>query len=369
MAVANRALGALVLAELWWLWPWQLEVLEVAKAVAAAVASAAGEGQQADPINAAPVETAAATGGSRRPDGLRKADDDIGSSSTAPKRIHHDCTRADSSTSGSNNTDSGNGNSSSSGGGGGSCTQGSMQAPRKEVWRCEEHKFSSIIPYPLTPALVAPGCVAHPQCPLPPVTRQQLQLVLSLLVGTGGESFSTAALLLVLLLQRADPGLRAAFLNGPEASLLLVTLVTWGCHPGEWGVHEVPSQLGTTDGDTSWEGAVRNGLDLMQNKDMSVACFSHPASAALLLVYCYLEPAAPRHLDGQQQPQLVATPVGPSAIHTGAGGCCEDLQGWTRCHTLEHSRGKDSMLASTKLLRIPKVAHMSESSTCIQQCL
>jgi len=159
------------------------------------------------------------------------------------------------------------------------------------------------------------------------VTQQQLQLVLRVLVKASGSDFTTAALLLVLLLQRADPGLRAAFLNGPEASLLLVTLVTWGCHPGEWGVHEVPSQLGTTDGDTSWEGAVRNGLDLMQNKDMSVACFSHPASAALLLVYCYLEPAAPRQLDGQQQPALVATPIGASAVHTGPGGCVVDMQG------------------------------------------
>jgi hypothetical protein len=194
-------------------------------------------------------------------------------------------------------------------------------------WEGDKQMFSGIIPYPLTPALVAPGCVPPPQCPLPPVTRQQLQLVLGLLVNTGGRTFSTAAVLLVLLLQRADPGLRAAFLNGPEASLLLVTLVTWGCHPGEWGVHEVPSLLGTTGRDTSWQDAVQAALDLLQRTDVSVACFSHPASAALVLAYCYLEPAAPRQLDGQQQPALVATPIGASAVHTGSGGCVVDMQG------------------------------------------
>jgi hypothetical protein len=146
--------------------------------------------------------------------------------------------------------------------------------------------------------------------------------VLGVLVGAGDKTFTTAALLLALLLQRADPGLRAAFLNGPEASLLLATLVTWGCHPQEWGNRGPPMALGPYGEELTWEGAVQLMLDTLLGGDVWSTAFTQSASAALVLLYCYLEPAAPRHVDGQQQPGLVAE-HGPAVIHIrgGQGGC------------------------------------------------
>jgi hypothetical protein len=164
--------------------------------------------------------------------------------------------------------------------------------------------------------MLASGYVSPPS-PVtrpPPVTRQQLQLVLRVLVQSGGTAFTTAALLLVLLLARADPGLRAAFLNGPEASLLLVTLVNWGCHPGEWG-----RRLGCSGRPDSWEGAVQPLVDALMGKSSSMSGYQYAASAALVLAQCYLEPAAPRHLEGQQQPALMLSEGPPFLLRTGIG--------------------------------------------------
>jgi hypothetical protein len=146
--------------------------------------------------------------------------------------------------------------------------------------------------------------------------------VLRVLVGARGSRFATAALLLVLLLQRADPALRAAFLNGPEASLLLVTLVTWGCHAQEWGKGRVPGVLGRRGEAATWADGVPwmiNQLMEEEVEDSEFTPYMYAASAVLVLVQCYLEPAAARHLDAQQQgqQQQVVLEAGPFFLSTG----------------------------------------------------
>jgi hypothetical protein len=149
------------------------------------------------------------------------------------------------------------------------------------------------------------------------VTQQQLQLVLRVLVKASGSDFTTAALLLVLLLQRADPGLRAAFLNGPEASLLLVTLVTWGCHPGEWRGRGSPGRLGAASRQRTSEAGVSFMMDCHQGGAGTFMPYTYSHSATLVLLLCYLEPAAPRHLNGKQQPALVCPGAMPVVLTAG----------------------------------------------------
>jgi hypothetical protein len=308
--LGESALRALLRSEVWWLWPWQLQVLEAAAAMAAA--SVGVEGQEAGPSAAttSPASTAAGAAGTSTQATVAC---DAGRSSS-----HHTSSKPRSEGSGSKGAGSSSTSSSSS-------SFGKARVWLKQHWADDDHRRSGSIPYPLTPALVAPGCVPHPQCPLPPVTRQQLQLVLGLLVGDGGYTFTWAALLLVLLLQRADPGLRAAFLNGPEASLLLVTLVTWGCHPGEWGERGAPTALAIDAREHTWEGAVKLLVDSMSAAETGLRRFPYPSSAALILSLCYLEPAVPRHLDGQQQQALVGTHNGPTLLY----GCWSRGEDWT----------------------------------------
>jgi hypothetical protein len=187
----------------------------------------------------------------------------------------------------------------------------------------DRHRFSGYLEYPLTPRVLAFCSVPPPVCPLPPVTRQQLQLVLGVVVGAGGDMLASAALLLVLLLQRADPGLRAAFLSGPEASLLLSTLVNWGRHPGEYGQHGAPGPVGVHGQlmEHTWEGAARFILDPTPGATDLGAVFPLAASAAMVLTMCYLEPVAPHYLpDSQQQPALAVTSKSACILHFGTTG-------------------------------------------------
>jgi hypothetical protein len=316
-AVGSGTLSSLVQSELWWLWPWQLQVLEAAAAVAA---SAEEEEQQEEgPSSTAPVPAAtAAAAAAAAGCGTSDSQATVGHGATCPAASGDSSSHSASSsftadirTSGSNGISNGASSSSSSG------THNKVGIFMKGVAAEGMSMFRGTLMYPLTPALVAPGSVPPPQCPLPPVTRQQLQLVLGLLVEAGGNTFNTAALLLVLLLQRADHGLRVAFLNGPEASLLLTMLVAWGCHAEDWGSDSAPMLLGLWGMKHTWEGAVQLMIDILVGGDVRGAFFGHPASALLVLALCYLEPSAPRHLEGQQQPQLVATVYGPSILHMG----------------------------------------------------
>jgi hypothetical protein len=92
------------------------------------------------------------------------------------------------------------------------------------------------VQWPLLPGLVcsssSTGCrCLSPTChlctPPPPVTLQQLQLVLEVVCLTRTECTQQALqapLLLALLLQRASPGVRAEFLNSADGVRLLVAM-------------------------------------------------------------------------------------------------------------------------------------------------
>jgi hypothetical protein len=153
--------------------------------------------------------------------------------------------------------------------------------------------------------------------------------VVEVLVQAGGSTFTCAAALLVLLLQRADPGLRAAFLNGPEASLLLSAMLLWGRHHDQFGDRGAPWELGVLlSRKCDWETGASHMLACLIDPDTKHFPVGQAASAAWVLAHCNLEPAAPRHLDGQQQPQLVATAHGPSVFH-----CQQDTGERSRgCH-------------------------------------
>jgi hypothetical protein len=79
---------------------------------------------------------------------------------------------------------------------------------------------------PLLPQYMGAAGAGEPSgsCPLLAVTLQQLQLVTCAMYQGSDTGTSSAALLLTLLLQRADPGLRAQFLGGPWGSLMMHTM-------------------------------------------------------------------------------------------------------------------------------------------------
>jgi hypothetical protein len=73
---------------------------------------------------------------------------------------------------------------------------------------------------------------APPTCQLPPVTQQQLQLALEwvcVTVELSPQETRSGLLLLMLLLLRAEPSQRLAFLNGPCGGLLLAALQLYAC--------------------------------------------------------------------------------------------------------------------------------------------
>jgi hypothetical protein len=136
---------------------------------------------------------------------------------------------------------------------------------------------------------------------LPPVTLQQLQLAGSGLACANAMGAPTAALLLALLLQRADPGLRAEFLGGPGGSALLVACQYWGCY--HVGLKD--SALAQQHGRFLWAMlapcTVNSCTDaltmLLQGTSAQVVfgkrrAMASAPSVALLLAWCYLQPVA-----------------------------------------------------------------------------
>jgi hypothetical protein len=69
-----------------------------------------------------------------------------------------------------------------------------------------------------------------------PVTLEQLQLAVCAIENADASGASAAALLLALLLQRADPGLRAEFLGGAGGTTLLAAAQYWGYHRNDGGI-------------------------------------------------------------------------------------------------------------------------------------
>jgi hypothetical protein len=152
--------------------------------------------------------------------------------------------------------------------------------------------------WPLLPnagVKVAPSNVEQP-----PVTLQQLQQAAAALAFCDATSFAAAAWLLVLLLQRADPGLRASFLGGPAGSSLCATCVARAYHSvtqpgsdargGEWWLHAY----------TSPAAAAGSMMSALHGRFVEQpVLLSRSFTTALLLAWCYLQP--PQQWQ-QQQP-------------------------------------------------------------------
>jgi hypothetical protein len=128
------------------------------------------------------------------------------------------------------------------------------------------------------------------------------------MVQADWDVFRGAALLLALLLARADPGLRAAFLNGPEASLLVTSLVNWGCYGHREGIWEPKPDM-TRLPSPSFAAMVESLLSLCRSAESDVKVERVPAAsgAMLMLALFYLQPASER-----QQPP--ATPTAPYVL-------------------------------------------------------
>jgi hypothetical protein len=91
---------------------------------------------------------------------------------------------------------------------------------------------------------VSSSAAAETSCQLPPVSADQLHLALErvcLNVQLSTYPGGLSLLLLVLLLLRAEPALRLAFLQGPQGGLLLAALQLYGC--GRTALHDAVEEM------------------------------------------------------------------------------------------------------------------------------
>jgi hypothetical protein len=302
------ALQALLLAELWQLWPWQLQVLEAAAAaqdaadaalVAANADQEAGEGldEAAEGSAEAGEEAAEAAEGSaeagEEADGAGTGSDKAGEGS--------DAAGEQSDAASQEAEDSGSRKGGTNGSGSGSEEDEDEEEEPGQGF-CDTFLDRPMSGLLLTPRLVAADSRPQVQGPaLAPVTRQELQLALDVMVHAVGPVCGPSALLLVLLLQRAEPELRTAFLNGPEASLLLSTLIAWGARrdrndnrgdPNTWRPYR--EEVG------DWRLAHKLLLEALGGAEAKSNSAMEPgAFAAAVLGMCFLEPAPGRELDLQ----------------------------------------------------------------------
>jgi hypothetical protein len=328
----SRALYALLLAEVWWLWPWQLQVLEAGGAKAAAAGRAAVVAAKAAALPA-PGTGSGSEGGNKGgastslpPPAAAAAASPV--SETAPVTGAVEPATA---VVPGGMQDSADGGRSSSDSGRTMQSKGSSKPPTGGIdWRSRKWAFE--VPFYLTPQVGDLGTgFAPPQVPLPPVTRQQLQLVVDLIVHGGGHVGYQAGVLLVLLLARADPGLRAAFLNGPEASLLLTMLLCMAATPQR---ADAPGGISCILYQTlchSWPGVWTDVFVAWSGAGMLHCITVPPASSSLLLIaMCYLQPqlAAPGDQGTEQVPVAVAgkgSPPRTISASCGLGEYCGQL--------------------------------------------
>jgi hypothetical protein len=195
-------------------------------------------------------------------------------------------------------------------------------------WRGREWAFE--VPFYLTPQLGDLGTgLAPPKVRLDPVTRQQLQLVVDLLIHGGGHVSYQASVLLALLLQRADPGLRAAFLNGPEASLLLTMLLCMAATPQQAVSPGGPVPCIIYQGlCPNWQAAVTDIVAVWGEAGGGLPCYEVPpaSSSLLLLAMYYLQPQLVAQEGDQgtgQAPVAVAGETPPPRIVSASGGVGE----------------------------------------------
>jgi hypothetical protein len=259
-----KLFNVLLVAQLWEVWPWQLEQLQAA-------AAHNEDGRASVDAGAASAASAASSSGAARDSGKRStqhskyATNSSGSSKALAARW-----RAPPS------------------------LLGSKRLPAHHMaW--DMVLRATGLDWPLLPKQYVGD--AHPadRSP-PPVTLQQPQLAVSALARSNAAGAVSAALLLALLLQRADPGLRASFLGGPGGTALLAAAQYWGYTAVlDSAAREIGQPFGVYDA-VSWvqsAGAARMLAALNCDLPVEQAGWEPAApsgSLGLLLAWCYLVP-------------------------------------------------------------------------------
>jgi hypothetical protein len=141
------------------------------------------------------------------------------------------------------------------------------------------------------------GQVAAVSTHLPPVSADQLHLALErvcLNVQLSTYHGNNSLQLLVLLLVRADPALRLAFLQGPQGGLLLAALQLYGC--GRTALHAAVAAIQpelVQDSGMGWlcsQGLGMKGLREVLFHDTTLDTLPHASTAVLALSWLLLRP-------------------------------------------------------------------------------
>jgi hypothetical protein len=321
-----RTLGvlqALLLAELWWLWPWQLQVLEAAAEAQDAADAAFRAEQPAEEAGKQPndeageeVQDSSSRRGSNDASGIEEEEEQPADG--AGEEVQDSSSKRGSGDgSGSEDEEEeqpadGAGeevqdSSSRRGSGDGSGSEEEEEEEEEEAGQgfCDTFLDRPMSGLLLTPRLVAAEGRPQLQGPKPaPVSQQELQLVLGLMTQAAGPICGAAALLLVLLLQRADREVRVAFLNGPEGSLLLATLMAWGARPDNSSGRGAPipwQPYREEVGD--WRMAhylMKEALGGTEEARANSKPLEAGAFAAAVLAMCFLEPVPGHELNLQR---------------------------------------------------------------------
>jgi hypothetical protein len=192
--LSSCVLRVLLLAELWAVWPWQLQQLQAA-AAAASSSSSGGSSSGCDGDGTGGKSSTNTGGGVGS--GNAGSNSDSSSSTSAP-----------------------GGSSNSSGNGGASSSTGSSGAANLSIHAQSLREGLAGGVHLEFPMLSKARTVAEKVEPSHPVTLQQLQLATCAMYLCPTGIYSTG-LLLALLLHRADPGLQAEFLSSPMGNFMV----------------------------------------------------------------------------------------------------------------------------------------------------
>jgi hypothetical protein len=324
----------LVAAELWDLWPWQLEMLQKLEQLE--------QQQQGTGTPHQTIREGVQHGGQH---GARS--NSSSSNSAAPSSCSSSATTVTRAT---------NSNAFSSSSASTNCCGCDDIA-----LAVERHVLLPLLPSTLQMLLLARGSSqwqAPPTCQLPPVTQQQLQLALErvcLTVELSPQDARSSIMLLVLLLLRAELPQRLAFLQGPWGGLLLAALQQYGRGrtPLHVGVNAVVPGLAPSSGmgmRLSRKLGVQGLLD-SQKDDVSSRVIVTADSVSMMLMWLLLQP-----LDGAGAPCALAgssgsSRSGGSSSFSSGSICCHARRdrnktctaAWTVVHTEYDGAGTQSM--------------------------
>jgi hypothetical protein len=274
-AITGLALHVLLVAELWDVWPWQLAQLQQLQADDSTSATGTG-----GTLGGSATRSSSAAGAS----GDGQTSSHTGTATITPTPA--------ATTSSSSSSRSSQGPSVDM-----AASLDAFAKHPREPARWEVLMYSAGTPWPLLPDQGMPAAQQQEGQGLPPVTLQQLQLAVGAMSHAAARNVVSAALLLSLLLQRAEPDVRASFLAGPGGSALLAACQYWGhCY----GVHAAAQSYVpgcTLVAPTKWSArsAVSHLLTALHPGTQAQASDWGLTGAAnsfgLLLAWSYLVPA------------------------------------------------------------------------------